>query len=130
GANSPLHTHPGPELWYVDTGTVTVFVQGPAQYYPGGDPSKEQAAPQAKEFEAKKGDSIAFLPGTAMTFTNNTKSKIKILAVVILPTGNQAPPGIQYVGQAPTDSSFAGIKSDFMGDGKADTGIAPNANGN
>ena len=129
GANSPLHTHPGPELWRIDSGTVTVFVQGPAQLYPGSDPEKVKDAPQASEFEVVKGDSIAFLPGTAMTFTNKSKDKVKILAVVILPTGNQAPPGIQYVGQSPTEGSFKGIKSDFLGDGKADSGIATDANG-
>ena len=129
GANSPLHTHPGPELWRVDTGTVTVFVQGPAKVYPGSDPTKVKDAVQATEFEVKKGDSIAFLPGAAMTFTNKSKSEVKILAVVILPTGNQAPPGIQYVGQSPSQDAFKGIKSDFLGDGKADSGIEPNANG-
>jgi len=129
GANSPLHTHPGPELWRVDSGAVTVFVQGPAQVYPGSDPAKVKDAAQASEFELKKGDSIAFLPGTAMTFTNKTKDKVRILAVVILPTGNQAPPGIQYVGQSPSADSFKGIKSDFLGDGKADAAIEANANG-
>lgn len=129
GANSPLHTHPGPELWRMDSGTVTVFVQGPANIYPGSDPSKVKDAPQATEFEVTKGDSIAFLPGVAMTFTNKTKDAARILAVVILPTGNQAPPGIQYVGQTPTQDSFKGIKSDFLGDGKADSGIMANAKG-
>src|SRR5215210_5861768 len=28
---SPLHTHPGPELWRVETGTITLFVQGPTK---------------------------------------------------------------------------------------------------
>jgi quercetin dioxygenase-like cupin family protein len=129
GSNSPLHTHPGPEMWRVESGTITVFVQGPTKIYPDSDPAKVKDAPQATEFEVKKGDSIAFLPGAAMTFTNKTKDKAKILAFVVLPTGNQAPPGIQYVGQAPSQDAFKGIKSDFLGDGKADSGIAPNANG-
>lgn len=130
GANSPLHTHPGPELWRVDGGTITLFVQGPTKIYPGSDPAKVKDAPQASEFEVKKGDSVAILPGTAMTFTNkSSKEKAKILVVVVRPLGNGAPDGTQYVGQPPPEDAFKGIKSDFMGDGIAKDDIAPNAKG-
>jgi len=118
GANSPLHTHPGPELWRIEAGVVTLFVQGRANLQRAGEDAFEEA-PDSTEFELNKGDIVAILPGTAMTFTNKGDDNVRLLASVILPAGNQHPPGITYVGDQPPQDAFAGISSDILGDGVA-----------
>lgn len=119
GAVSPLHTHPGPELWRIESGTVTVFVQGPTLLAKAGKPDAFANSPQNAEFELGKGDQIVFLPGTAMTFTNKSTAAVRILASVILPAGHQHPAGITYVGGQPGSDAFKGISSDILGDGVA-----------
>jgi len=120
GSSSPNHTHPGPELWLIESGDLTVEVDGPTIMLRAQDGSKSEAAPVKKEFTLSKGDQITFIPGTALTFTNKSKSEVKILASVILPAGHQRPPGITYVGGQPSADAFQGIRSDILGDGLAD----------
>lgn len=121
GSNTPLHTHPGPELWRIESGTVTLFIQGPSLLARAADPSKVEQAPQNSEIELNKGDQIGMLPGTAMTFSNKASDQTKILVAVVLPAGNQRPPGITYLGTQPNEDAFKGITSDILGDGVATT---------
>lgn len=118
GSSSPLHTHPGPELWRVETGVVSVRVQGPAVLQRTGEDAGP--APVNEEFELERGDRLSFLPGTPLTFTNKGEENAAILAVVILPAGHQRPPGITYVNGQPPADAFEGIFSEILGDGLAD----------
>lgn len=120
GSSSPNHTHPGPEIWRVESGEVTVKVQGPTIYVKNGSEDKPASAPVNKDVKLGKGDQITFLPGTALTFVNKGDGQAKILAVVILPAGHQRPPGITYVSGQPSADAFEGIRSDILGDGLAD----------
>jgi len=120
GSSSPSHTHPGPELWRVESGEVAVTVLGPTLLVKSGD-EEISAAPINKEFTLGRGDQITFIPGTAMAFRNATEEETKLLVSVILPAGHQRPPGITYVDGQPAADAFTGITSDILGDGLADS---------
>src|SRR3954452_19457474 len=62
GSSSPNHTHPGPELWLIESGDLTVQVDGPTIMLRAKAGSKSEAAPVKKEFTLSKGDQITFIP--------------------------------------------------------------------
>lgn len=118
GAKSPLHTHPGPEFWRVETGTITVQVGGPATVERSGSEGGPETPATNEDFDVTRGDRVTFPGGTPLTFTNNTAEEVRILAAVILPAADTAPPGVTYVEGQPAVEAFAGIRSDILGDGK------------
>jgi hypothetical protein len=124
GAKSPLHTHPGPEFNLIESGTFRVLVQGKALWDEResgsqATPTTGPVQPPDGEFVMRAGGSIAYMPGTALTFRNSGSKDAVMLAAVILPAGNQAPPGLVWVGQAPTAEETAGLSSTILGDGVA-----------
>jgi mannose-6-phosphate isomerase-like protein (cupin superfamily) len=126
GAKSPLHTHPGPEFNLIESGTFRVLVQGKALWDERESGNGSQATPTTGpvqppdgEFVMRAGGSIVYMPGTALTFRNSGSKNAVMLAAVILPAGNQAPPGLVWVGQAPTAEETAGLTSTILGDGVA-----------
>jgi mannose-6-phosphate isomerase-like protein (cupin superfamily) len=119
GSSNPAHTHPGPELWRVDTGTVTVKLDGPGVLRRGGE--DEEAAPVGEEFEIQRGDQLTILPSTPMVFSNKSEEEVRILAAVILPAGHQAPPGIDYMGQTPAEDDYQGLEFPILADGLLET---------
>jgi hypothetical protein len=124
GAKSPLHTHPGPEFNLIESGTFRVLVQGKAllderEAGSQATPTTGPVQPPDGEFIMRAGGSIAYMPGTALTFRNSGSKDAAMLAAVILPAGNQAPPGLVWVGQAPTAQETAGLTSTILGDGVA-----------
>jgi mannose-6-phosphate isomerase-like protein (cupin superfamily) len=119
---SPLHTHPGPEFNRVEQGTVRIKVQGKAllQRAPvDGVAQAVEEVPQDEEQVLRRGDQIAYMPGTAITFRNSGTVPAIMLAAVILPAGSQHPPGLVWVGQSPTAEDLAGVTSEVLGDGIA-----------
>jgi quercetin dioxygenase-like cupin family protein len=128
GAGSPLHTHPGPEIARIESGTLAVRVNGKALLWRAttdGTPAAETAgpaeAPTNEEFRMRRGDTLLYLPGTEMTFRNPGTRPTKILTVVVLPAGHQHPPGITYIGGQPTADAFKGVTPEILGDGIATT---------
>lgn len=122
GAKSPLHTHPGPEFNLIESGTLRVLVQGKALLTRApreGTPAPVTETPPDGEFVMRRGDAIVYTPGTALTFRNSGSRPAVMLAVVILPAGNQRPPGLVWVGQAPSEEDLQGVSSDVLGDGVA-----------
>jgi Bacterial SH3 domain len=125
GASSPLHTHPGPELGLVEQGILTVEVNGPARISePGADvgqgtPVAGAEASTNADFELTTGEQILYLPQTPMTFRNADEGPLSILSVVILPAGNQHPPGITYLNGQPEANAFEGVSPEILGDGVA-----------
>jgi mannose-6-phosphate isomerase-like protein (cupin superfamily) len=119
GSSNPAHTHPGPELWRVDTGTVTVKLDGPGVLRRGGD--DETAAPVGEEFELERGDQLTILPSSPMVFSNKSEDAVRILAAVILPAGHQAPPGIDYMGKTPAEDDYKGLEFPILADGLLET---------
>jgi len=114
GSSNPAHTHPGPELWRVDSGTVTVTLQGPAVITRGHD---EEGAPTDRDFELTRGDQLTIPPSTPMQFSNKGDEPVRIIAIVILPYGHQAPPGIDYMGNEPAADAYNGLEFPILGDG-------------
>ncbi len=121
---SPLHTHPGPEFNLVESGTVRVMVQGKALLQRAavdGVAQPVETVPDNEEQVLRRGDQIAYMIGTALTFRNSGTKPAVMLAAVILPAGSQHPPGLVWVGQAPTADQLAGVTSEVLGDGIATT---------
>lgn len=119
---SPLHTHPGPEFNLVEQGTVRVMVQGKAliQRAPvDGEIQPVELMPENDEQVLRRGDQIAYMPGTALTFRNSGTVPAIMLAAVVLPAGSQHPPGLVWVGESPTAEDLAGVTSEVLGDGVA-----------
>ncbi len=125
GSSSPLHTHPGPEFGLVEQGNLTVQVNGPARLSEPGSPSGDGTpvagaeATTNTEFELAIGEQIVYLPQTPMTFRNGTEDPLSIMSVVILPAGNQHPPGITYLNGQPAANAFDGVSPEILGDGVA-----------
>jgi len=122
GAQSPLHTHPGPEFQLLESGTLRVMVDGSGLIRRSPKDGVEQpveALPNGEETIVRRGDQVAFLPGTAMTFRNTGSKPATILAAVMLPAGAQRPPGLVWVERQPTDEELAGVTSEILGDGVA-----------
>ena len=122
GAQSPLHTHPGPEFQLLESGTLRVLVDGSALIRRAPKDGVEQsveALPNGEETIVRRGDQLAYLPGTAMTFRNTGSKPATILAAVILPAGPQRPPGLVWVERQPSEEELAGVTSEVLGDGTA-----------
>ncbi|MDQ4099686.1 MAG: cupin domain-containing protein, partial [Chloroflexota bacterium] len=109
GASVPLHTHPGPELDYVESGTLTVEVEGEAQIVRAN--GEEVAAPTDEPISLATGDWITFPAGTAMGLSNPSDQ----------PVGPDVDTGIEYVEGEPTAEDFAGVTPTVLGDGLLET---------
>lgn len=116
GSSNPAHTHPGPELWRVESGVVTVKLDGPGILRRTGEDA-DTAAPVGEEFTMERGDRLTILPSTPMGFSNKGDEAARILASVILPAGHQAPPGIDYMGQTPASDAYEGLEFPILADG-------------
>jgi len=121
---SPLHTHPGPEFNLVESGTVRVLVQGKALLQRAavdGEAQAAELAPDNEEIVLRRGDLITYVPGTALTFRNTGTVPAVMLAGVVLPAGSNHPPGLQWVGEQPSEADLRGVTSEVLGDGIATT---------
>ena len=124
-SSSPLHTHPGPEIVVVESGTLTVQVGGAAEFTLAGEqpdagtPAAGELAPVDSEFEMTEGDQLVYLPQTSMTFRNAGSQPVTLLTVVLLPAGHQHPPGVTYINGQPASEAFAGVTPQILGDGVA-----------
>ena len=121
-SESPLHTHPGPEFNLVESGTVRVKVDGKALMQRAavdGVAQPVETVPVNEEQVLRGGDMITYMPQTALTFRNTGTKPAVMLAAVVLPAGSQHPPGLVWVGQAPTAEQLAGVTSAVLGDGVA-----------
>src|SRR5687768_1614242 len=98
-STSSAHTHPGPEFGLIESGVVTVRVDGPAfvkqRSAEPDDPFED--ARQGDSFQLDAGDQIRYPAGTPLTFSNEGEEPAVILALVILPAGEDRAPLIDYV---------------------------------
>ena len=118
GASSPAHTHPGPEFGRVEAGTLTVQVDGPA-LVKRLDADDFEPAAEGAAFDLERGEQIAYLPGTPMTFRNDGDEAVRILAAVVLPAEEEAGPRITYADGEPDEAALEGLSSQVLGDGVA-----------
>ena len=122
GASVPLHTHPGPEFGRVETGTLTVLVEGEvvvAEPAEDGTQSAPGIPPVGEEFPLPAGSQIVFPAGVPLSFSNRGSETVTFLAAVVLPAGNQRPPGAEWVDGTPGPGAFEGVTSLVLGDAVA-----------
>lgn len=117
GAASPPHTHPGPEFGIIESGTLTVLVEAPALLLPAAGDTTEASAttPVGEEFTLERGDRIAWPAGTTLTFRNAGDEPVSLLAITVLPAGEEAPPGVAWAEGTPTAEDETGVTSERLG---------------
>ncbi len=115
GAAVPLHTHPGPEFDYVESGTLTVEVDGEAPIVRAS--GEEEDAPQGEAVALAAGDWISFPVDAGMAFSNQGDEPVAMLSAVLLPVGPDVASGIEYTNDEPTAEDFAGVSFTVLGDG-------------
>jgi len=117
GATSPPHAHPGPEFGVVESGILTVRVETPAVLLPAAGDTAEASmvTPVGEEFPVARGDRIAYPTGTTLTFRNAGEEPASLLAVTILPAGEEAPPGVIWADEPPAPDDTVGVTSELLG---------------
>ncbi|HEV2066707.1 MAG TPA: cupin domain-containing protein, partial [Thermomicrobiales bacterium] len=111
GASSPLHTHPGPEFDYVESGTLTAIAEGEAIVVRDGE---ETTAAAEEAIDA--GELVVFPPGTAMSLVNNGDTDLVLLSAVFHPVSEDVP-STTYPAGEPAAEAFAGVSFTVLGDG-------------
>lgn len=122
GASVPLHTHPGPEFGRIESGTLTILVEGEAvfaQKGTGETPPPVRIAPIGEAFSLVTGDQIVYPASVPLSFSNQGDEPTSILSAVVLPAGNQRPAGAEWIDGTPGPDAFAGVTSQVMGDAVA-----------
>ncbi len=112
GASSPLHTHPGPEFDYVESGTLTATADGEATVVRDGE-----EAPAATEGESlTEGQMIVFPAGTGMSLVNNGDADLVMVSAVFHPVSEDVP-STTYPEGDPAAGAFEGVSFTVLGDG-------------
>lgn len=111
GASSPLHTHPGPEFDYVESGILTAIAEGEAIVV-----RDEAQTPAAAEEALAEGELIVFPPGTAMSLFNNGDTELVLLSAVFHPVSENLP-STTYPDGDPAADAFEGVSFTVLGDG-------------
>jgi mannose-6-phosphate isomerase-like protein (cupin superfamily) len=118
GAVSAPHRHPGPEFGLVERGEITVRVDGPAVLLPADDEGTA-IAPVGEDVRLTTGDRIAYSTRTPLTFRNDSDEPASLLAITMLPAGEDAPAGSEPVDfpldGTPAAASDRGITSTLLG---------------
>lgn len=112
GASSPLHTHPGPEFDYVESGTLTAIAEGEATVVRDGEQSPAAAAGES----LTEGQMIVFPPGTGMSLVNDGEADLVLLSAVFHPVSEDVP-STTYPGGDPAADAFEGVSFTVLGDG-------------
>ncbi len=112
GASSPLHTHPGPEFDLVESGTLTVRVEGEAVVNRG---DTTEPVP-AEGTNVNPGEFVVFPPATGMNLINESDQPLVLLSAVFHPV-NEDVPSTSYPGGEPAADAFDGVTFVVLGDG-------------
>ncbi len=112
GASSPLHVHPGPELDYVESGTLTETADGEATVVRDG----EEAPAAAEEETLTEGQLIVFPAGTGMSLVNDGDTDLVLLSAVFHPVSEDVA-STTYPGGEPAADAFEGVSFTVLGDG-------------
>lgn len=119
GASVPLHSHPGPEFGWMETGSLTIRVEGQAVVAPaaaGGTPQPARVLPSGEEFELRPGDQIVYPAEVPFTLANLGQGPASVLTAVVLPAGSGSPPGSAWVDGTPGPDAMQGVSSEILGD--------------
>lgn len=116
GGASPWHAHPGLEFGVVESGTLLVETRGRAVLRSSTDRDDTAGeVPPETEVELGVDDRIAYAPGTEMTFRNPGPGTTTMLVGTVLPTGQDAPPGVVYRDGPPSSEAVGGVRSQELG---------------
>jgi quercetin dioxygenase-like cupin family protein/uncharacterized protein YgiM (DUF1202 family) len=114
GATVPMHTHPGPEFDYVESGSLTAVADGDATITRA---SGDEEAATAEGTALEPGDWILYPAGSGMSLANQSDEDVVMLSAVLLPVGSDFPESITYTDGAPTSADFEGVSFTVLGDG-------------
>lgn len=114
GASTPMHTHPGPEFDFIESGSLTIRSEGEAPVT-RADGTEETST--GEEIVLSAGDSIMFPPEVGMYYINEGDEPVVMLSAVMLPVGTAYPESITYTEGQPTSEEFAGVDFVVLGDG-------------
>ncbi len=112
GASVPMHTHPGLEFDFVESGTLTTRSDGASVVSVGGQVS-EATEPQT----LTAGDWVHYPDGVGMNLANEGEEPLVMLSAVVLSVGSETQSTITYTEGDPTDDDFAGVSFVVLGDG-------------
>ena len=112
GASVPMHTHPGLEFDYVESGTLTTRSDGASVVSVGGEQS-ETSEPQT----LTAGDWVHYPSGVGMNLANEGDEPLVLLSAVVLSVGADTASTITYTEGDPTDTDFEGVSFVVLGDG-------------
>ena len=115
GASSPMHTHPGVELDFVESGTLTVTSDGEADVA-SGDSAPTRLALSNDTLSA--GDTVVFPAGVGMNLQNTSDQPVILLSAVFHPV-SEGVPSLQYTDGEPAEGAFDGVSFQVLGDGIA-----------
>lgn len=113
GASVPLHTLAGPELAYVEVGTVSVRVEGEAVVAPASDPSAPVSAllaPTDDAFDLVPGDQLALPAGVPVSFRNAGEEPASLLTLLVVPAADESPE-LVWVDGTPAAETLGGTSS-------------------
>jgi quercetin dioxygenase-like cupin family protein/uncharacterized protein YgiM (DUF1202 family) len=112
GASSPMHSHPGHEFDYVESGTLTVDSEGEAVVVRDGEST---TGPLAGE-QLAAGELVHFPAGTGMFLQNTSDEDLVLLSAVLHPV-NEDMPSTEYLDGSPDAGAFNGVSFTVLGDG-------------
>ncbi len=112
GASVPMHTHPGLEFDYVESGTLTTRSDGASVVSIGGQQS-EATEPQT----LTAGDWVHYPAEIGMNLANEGDEPLVLLSAVVLSVGSDSQATITYTEGDPTDADFEGVSFVVLGDG-------------
>ncbi len=121
GAAVPMHSHPGPEMNVVESGTLTIEVDGEAILSRASGMTSEAATPAAagQALNLSAGDSIAVPRETPFSLRNDGDEPVVLLSAVVLASGDPRPPGLSWRDGTPTPDGLEGVAFHVLGDGAA-----------
>lgn len=114
GASVPLHTHPGPEFNFVESGTLTAQIDGTAVLGAEGEVEPTEVT---ETQSLGVGEWIMYPAESGMNLANEGEEDVVLLAAVILPVGADIDTTITYTDEEPTDADFEGVSFVVLGDG-------------
>lgn len=112
GASVPMHTHPGLEFDYVESGTLTTRSDGASIVNVDGQ-QIETTEPQT----LSAGDWVHYPADVGMNLANEGDEPLVLLSAVVLSVGADTQSTITYTEGDPTDADFEGVGFVVLGDG-------------
>ncbi len=125
GAATPMHTHPGPEFDFIESGQLTIRSDGEAPVT-RADGTEEVST--GEEMVLSAGDWVLFPAEVGMYYVNNGDEPVVMLSAVMLPVGTAYPQSITYTEGQPTSADFDGVSFTVLGDGLVQSMPSPPVN--